>query len=223
MLGFSLGAFIASFGLIVLAEMGDKTQFIAMSFAAKYNPYKVLFAVFLATLANFAIMVVIGQLLTSVLPIDVISLAASLSFIGFGLWMLRPEKPKGENVKVSRFGVVGTVGIAFFVAEFGDKTQLATISLAAQYQNAVSVLIGATLGMLVADGIGIGVGVILGKNIPEKIIKWVSAAIFIVFGFVGIVEVLPSMIGLAASAVALTLLGVFTALIILLVTRETKM
>jgi len=223
LLGFSLGAFIASFGLIVLAEMGDKTQFIAMSFAAKYNPYKVLFAVFLATLANFAIMVVIGQLLTSVLPIDVISLAASLSFIGFGLWMLRPEKPKGENVKVSRFGVVGTVGIAFFVAEFGDKTQLATISLAAQYQNAVSVLIGATLGMLVADGIGIGVGVILGKNIPEKIIKWVSAAIFIVFGFVGIVEVLPSMIGLAASAVALTLLGVFTALIILLVTRETKM
>jgi putative Ca2+/H+ antiporter (TMEM165/GDT1 family) len=162
-------------------------------------------------------------LLTTVVPIDVISLAASLSFIGFGLWALRPEKPKDENVKVSRFGVVGTVGIAFFVAEFGDKTQLATISLAARYQNVIGVLLGATLGMLVADGIGIGVGVILGKNIPERIIKWVSAAIFIVFGFAGIVEVLPSMIGLAAAAVALALLGIFTALTILLITRETKM
>ena len=223
MLWFSLDAFIASFGLIVVGEMGDKTQFIAMSFATKYNPGKVLFAVFLATLSNFAITVVIGQLLTTVVPIDVISLAASLSFIGFGLWTLRPEKPKDENARLSRFGVVGTVGIAFFIAEFGDKTQLATISLAAKYQNALGVLAGATLGMLVADGIGIGVGVILGKNIPEKIIKWVSAAIFIAFGFVGIIEVLPSMIGLAAAAAALTLLGVFTALIILLVTRKTKM
>ena len=148
MFDFSLAALTASFLLIVLAEMGDKTQFLAMSFATRYNAFKVLFAIFLATIANFSITVAIGQLLTTVVPIDIISLAASLSFIGFGLWTLRDEKPKSEDKKASRFGVVGTVFVAFFIGEFGDKTQLTTISLAAEYQNAVSVLIGATLGML---------------------------------------------------------------------------
>jgi len=96
-LTFSLEAFTASFLLIVAAEMGDKTQFIAMSFAAKYNPSKVLFAVFLATLSNFSIIIVIGQLLSQVVPIDVISLAASISFIGFGLWTLG-QKNKRKRI-----------------------------------------------------------------------------------------------------------------------------
>jgi putative Ca2+/H+ antiporter (TMEM165/GDT1 family) len=219
---FSLAAFVASFVLIVLAEMGDKTQFLAMSFATRYNAFKVLFAVFLATLASFAITVAVGQLLTTVVPLDVISLAASLSFIGFGLWTLRSEKPKSEDKKVSRFGVVGTVFIAFFIAEFGDKTQLATISLAAQYQNAVSVLIGATLGMLVADGVGIVAGVVLGKHIPQRTIKWVSAAIFLIFGLVGVYEVLPSKIGLAYAALTLMLLIVFSILAIMVITRRQR-
>ena len=217
---FSLAAFVASFVLIVLAEMGDKTQFLAMSFATRYNAFKVLFAVFLATMASFAITVTIGQLLTTIVPLDVISLAASLSFIGFGLWTLRGEKPKSEDKKVSRFGVVGTVFIAFFIAEFGDKTQLTTISLAAQYQNAVSVFIGATLGMLVADGIGIVAGVVLGKHIPQRTIKWVSATIFLIFGLVGVYEVLPSKIGLAYTALTLILLIVFSILAIIFITRK---
>jgi putative Ca2+/H+ antiporter (TMEM165/GDT1 family) len=221
-LDFSLAAFVASFVLIVLAEMGDKTQFLAMSFATRYNAYKVLFAVFLATMANFAITVAIGQLLTTIIPIDVISLAASLSFIGFALWTLRDEKPKSEDKKVSRFGVVGTVFIAFFIAEFGDKTQLTTISLAAQYQNAVSVLIGATLGMLLADGIGIIAGVVLGKHIPQRTIKWVSATIFLIFGLVGVYEVLPSKIGLAYTALTLILLIVFSILAIIFITRKQR-
>ena len=217
---FSLAAFVASFLLIVLAEMGDKTQFLAMSFATRYNAYKVLFAVFLATMASFAITVAIGQLLTTIVPLDVISLAASLSFIGFGLWTLRDEKPKSEDKKVSRFGVVGTVFLAFFIAEFGDKTQLATISLAAQYQNAVSVFIGATLGMLLADGIGIIAGVVLGKHIPQRTIKWVSATIFLIFGLVGVYEVLPSKIGLAYTALTLMSLIVFSILAIIFITRK---
>ncbi len=202
--------------------MGDKTQFIAMSLAAKHNPYKVLFGIFLATMANFAIMVVVGQLITTVVPLDVISLAASLSFIGFGLWTLRPEKPKDENPKPSRFGVVGAVAVAFFIAEFGDKTQLTTISLAAEYQSAVAVLLGAVLGMLVADGLGIAIGVVLGKHIPEKILKWASALIFIVFGLVGIYEVLGGKIGLAYTGLTLALLVVFCILAAMLLTRKRK-
>jgi putative Ca2+/H+ antiporter (TMEM165/GDT1 family) len=221
-LEFSVAAFTASLALIILAEMGDKTQFIAMSFATKYNPYKVLFAVFLATIANFAIMVVIGQLLTTVVPIDLISLAASVSFIGFGLWTLRPEKPKDEKQKASKFGVVGTVGVAFFIAEFGDKTQLAAVSLAAEYHSALAVLLGATLGMVVADGIGILVGVVLGKHIPEKIIKRVSAAIFIVFGLAGIYDVLPSRIGYGYTAAVLALLTAVSVLAAMFITRERK-
>ena len=217
---FSLAAFAASFVLIVLAEMGDKTQFLAMSFATRYNAYKVLFAVFLATMASFAITVAIGQLLTTIVPLNVISLAASLSFIGFGLWTLRDEKPKSEDEKASRFGAVGTVFLAFFIAEFGDKTQLTTISLAAQYQNAVTVFIGATLGMLVADGIGIVAGVVLGKHIPQRTIKWVSATIFLIFGLVGVYEALSSKIGLAYTTLTLMSLIVFSILAIIFVTRK---
>ena len=219
---FSLAAFAASFVLIVLAEMGDKTQFLAMSFATRYNAFKVLFAVFLATMASFAITVAIGQLLTATVPLDVISLAASLSFIGFGLWTLRDEKPKSEDKKISRFGVVGTVFLAFFIAEFGDKTQLATISLAAQYQNAVSVFAGATLGMLLADGIGIIAGVVLGKHIPQKAIKWVSSTIFLIFGLVGIYEALSSKIGLAYTALTLTSLTAFAIVAIIFITRKNR-
>ena len=197
---------MASFLLIVLAEMGDKTQFLAMSFATRYNVFKVIFAVFLATLASFAITVTIGQLLTAIVPLDVISLAASFSFIGFGLWILRGEKQKSEDKKASRFGAVGTVFAAFFIAEFGDKTQLATISLAAQYRNVVSVLIGATFGMLLADVVGIAAGVVLGKHVPQIAIKWVSAAIFVIFGLVGVYDVLFVKIGLVYTTLILLLL-----------------
>ncbi|MGO8805083.1 MAG: TMEM165/GDT1 family protein [Candidatus Bathyarchaeia archaeon] len=222
MLLFSVAAFTASFALIVVAEMGDKTQFIAMSLAAKHNPYKVLLGIFVATVANFAIMVAIGQVITAFVPLDVISLAASLSFIGFGLWTLKPERPKEENTKSSRFGVVGTVAAAFFIAEFGDKTQLTTISLAAEYQSAIAVLFGAVLGMLVADGVGIALGVVLGKHIPERILKWVSAAIFVVFGLVGVYEVLNRQIGLSYTALALAFMVVFCLTVSLLLTRKQK-
>lgn len=221
-MGFSVAAFTASFFLVVVAEMGDKTQFIAMSFAAKNNPLKVLLAVFLAVVANFAITVAIGQLLTAVVPIDVISLAASLSFIGFGLWTLRPEEIKEEKPRLTRFGVVGTVFVTFFIGEFGDKTQLTTISLSAQYRSAFAVLFGATLGMLVADGVGIVVGVVLGKHIPEKTIKWISGAIFIVFGLVGVYEVLPAKIGLAYTGLVLLFLVAFSLAVTVLLTRRTK-
>jgi putative Ca2+/H+ antiporter (TMEM165/GDT1 family) len=218
----SLAAFIASLVFVVLAEMGDKTQLLAMSFATCYNPYKVLLAVFIATIANHALAVVAGQFLTTIVSIDIISLAASLSFIGFGLWTIRGDKLKGEDKKISRFGVVATVAIAFFIAEFGDKTQLATISLAAEYHNPVSVLMGTTIGMLVADGIGIVVGVVLCKRIPQRKIKWFSALIFVLFGLVGVYEGLSVKVGLGYTALTLVLLTIFSGFAMVMISRKQK-
>jgi putative Ca2+/H+ antiporter (TMEM165/GDT1 family) len=183
-------AFIASFIFVVLAEMGDKTQLLAMAFATRYSAYKVLLAVFFATIINHALAVATGRFLTTVIPMDIISFVAAFSFIIFGLWTIRGDKLEGEDKKESRFGPIVTVGIAFFLAEMGDKTQLATISLAVKYQDMINVLMGTTLGMIVADAIGIIVGIVMRKHIPEKIIKWVSAGIFILFGLVGIYKIL---------------------------------
>lgn len=201
--------------------MGDKTQLVAMAFAAKYNPYKVLFAIFLAILANFAIVIAIGQVLTEVIPIDAISLAASISFVGFGIWTLRDEGGE-EKVKVSRYGAVATVGLTFFVAEFGDKTQLATLSLAVQYQNPISVLVGATLAMLVADGIGIIIGVVFCRRIPQRALKWLSAIIFVLFGLVGVYEVLPAYVGLVYTVLVLALLASISALAMYVLGKRRK-
>jgi Ca2+/H+ antiporter, TMEM165/GDT1 family len=185
-----MAAFIASFLFVVLAEMGDKTQLLAMAFATRYSPGKVLLAVFLATLLNHALAVAVGHFLTTVIPLDIISFAAAFSFIIFGLWTIRGDKLEGEDKKESRFGPVITVGIAFFLAEMGDKTQLATISLAVEYQNMLYVLMGTTLGMVTTDALGIVIGIVMRKHIPEKAIKWISALIFILFGLSGIYRVI---------------------------------
>jgi len=203
-------AFFASLLFVVLAEMGDKTQLLAMAFATRYNPYKVLLAVFLATIVNHALAVVVGRFLTTVIPMDVISLVAALSFIVFGLWTIRGDTLDGEDKKVSRFGPVLTVGIAFFLAEMGDKTQLTTVSLAVEYQNMIQVLMGTTLGMVVADAIGIIVGVVLAKHIPENVIRWISASIFVLFGFSGVYKILVGHFSVMTACVILALLAAGT-------------
>lgn len=186
-------AFIASLLFVVLAEMGDKTQLLAMAFASRYKASQVLTAVFFATIINHGLAVAVGQYLTTIIPIDIISLIAAASFILFGLWTIRGDKLDGEDKRESKYGPIATVGLAFFLAEMGDKTQLATISLAVQYKDFAHVLMGTTLGMLIADGIGIIAGVVLKKHIPEKTIKWISALIFIAFGIVGTLQVLGKM------------------------------
>lgn len=178
-------AFLASFIFVVLAEMGDKTQLLAMAFATRYSAHKVLIAVFLATVVNHALAVATGHFLTKVIPMNIISFIAAFSFIIFGLWTIRGDKLEGEDRRESKFGPIVTVAIAFFLAEMGDKTQLATISLAVEYSNMLGVLMGTTLAMVTADALGIMIGVVLRKHIPEKTIKWVSAIIFILYGLVG--------------------------------------
>jgi Ca2+/H+ antiporter, TMEM165/GDT1 family len=185
-----MAAFIASFIFVLLAEMGDKTQLLAMAFAARYKAWQVLIAVFIATLFNHSLAVVFGRFLTTIVPMGLISFIAALSFVGFGLWTLRGDKLHGEDKKESKFGPIVTVGIAFFLAEMGDKTQLATISLAIEYKSAINVLMGTTAGMVIADAIGIIVGIVMRKHIPDRAIKWVSAIIFILFGLYGMYNVL---------------------------------
>jgi putative Ca2+/H+ antiporter (TMEM165/GDT1 family)/putative Mn2+ efflux pump MntP len=196
-------AFIASLLFVTLAEMGDKTQLLAMAFATRFPARTVLSAVFVATLLNHALAVAAGRLLTNVIPLDVISLTAALSFILFGLWTIRGDTLEGEDQQRSSFGPFLTVAIAFFLAELGDKTQLATISLAVKYTDPIAVLLGTTAGMVVADSIGIGIGIVLGKRMPDTLIRLVSAGVFIFFGFAGASAVLATMLPLAVRSVVL--------------------
>jgi len=213
-------AFIASFLFVVLAEMGDKTQLLAMAFATRYAAYKVLIAVFIATLLNHALAVLVGHFLTVIIPLEIISLIASISFIIFGLWTIRGDGLEGEADRKSRFGPIATVAIAFFLAEMGDKTQLATISLAVKYRDMAYVLMGTTLAMVVADAIGIGVGVMMQKHLPEKVIKWIAAAVFAAFGFIGIYQVLSVRIGLIYTIAVLLGLALCTALAAYLIVKR---
>ena len=180
-------AFWAALAVVVLAELGDKTQLLAIAFTAKYNWKTVMAAVFAATVANHFFAVIAGVWLGSFLDAGIMKLLASVAFIVFGLWTLRGDELDGEEEKSSR-SPFWTVAIAFFLAEMGDKTQFATITLAAQYQQVFPVLAGTTTGMIVADGFGIIVGVVLQKAIPEKALKYFAAAVFLVVGVAGLAE-----------------------------------
>ncbi len=205
-----MGAFVASLLFVTLAEMGDKTQLLAMAMATQFPAATVLLGVFVATVLNHAVAVAVGRLLVTIVPLEAISLVAALSFIVFGLWTLRGDRLEGEENRRSRYGALATVAIAFFLAELGDKTQLATISLAVKYDNAVGVLFGTTTGMLVADSVGICIGVVLGKRLPNALIRWGSAGIFMVFGWAGAARVLSGVLPLGPTALLTFLLAVGT-------------
>ncbi|MFH0997487.1 MAG: TMEM165/GDT1 family protein [Pseudomonadota bacterium] len=143
--------------------------------------------IFVATALNHALAVAVGSYLTTIVPLSTIQIAAAVSFILFGLWTIRGDKLEGEDKRFS-FSPFWTVAIAFFIAEMGDKTQLATVALAAKYQSSVAVWFGTNVGMLIADAIGIIIGIVMGKHIPERAVKWGAAVIFIGFGIYGIHE-----------------------------------
>jgi putative Ca2+/H+ antiporter (TMEM165/GDT1 family) len=219
-------AFLFSAGAVVLAEMGDKTQLLAMAFAAKYKAGKVMLGVFAATVLNHALAVAAGNFVTRFESAQVwIQTAASLSFIFFGLWTIRGDQLEGEEKKATRYGAVITVAIAFFMAEMGDKTQLATIALAAKFPAApLGILAGTTTGMLIADGMGIVVGILLRKKIPERTVKLVSAGAFILFGFIGTYQVLSGDLKLPAPVIALVfaIIAAITALSAYLIVKNDR-
>jgi len=178
-------AFLTSLAIIILAEMGDKTQLLAMAFASRFRWQTVMWGVFAATAANHLFAVGAGNYLTKIVPLEYVKIAAAASFILFGLWTLRGDELHNED-KRSNFNPFWTVTIAFFIAEMGDKTQLATVALAAEFNAVIPVWLGTTSGMLVADAAGIILGMVLHKKIPEKQIKWFAATVFIVFGIWGL-------------------------------------
>ena len=222
-------AYLFSAGAVVLAEMGDKTQLLAMAFATKYKASKVMLGVLIATIFNHALAVFVGNYLTRFDSAQVwIQGIASLSFILFGLWTIRGDHLNGEDKKILRFGAVATVTFAFFLAEMGDKTQLATIALATKFpKEPLWILMGTTTGMLIADAFGIIVGVVLCKRIPERKIKLVSAGAFMVFGFIGCYQVASQQLNMdlwtiASGLVALLLLTGIASFFIIKKDRKTQ-
>lgn len=212
----TLISFLLSAGAVTLAEMGDKTQLLAMAFATKYKASKVLIGVFIATVLNHAFAVALGTLITKSQALDVwVQVLASLSFIFFGLWTIKGDTLDGEDKRPTRFGAITTVAIAFFIAELGDKTQLTTIALAAKFpQSPITVLLGSTTGMLIADAIGIIIGVVMCKKIPERIIKLVSAGVFIIFGFLGSYQVMIDTMKIEYGNVILILTAIILATVV---------
>lgn len=187
-----MAIFIKALLLVVVAEMGDKTQLLAMAMASKYKAKQVLAGVFIATVLNHALAITAGSYLSSIIPMDTVKIVAAISFLIFGLWTLRGDKIDEDGKKESKFGPIITVTIAFFLAEMGDKTQLMTIAIAAENAQPIFILMGTTVGMLIADGIGILGGVWMYKHIPEIYIKWGAGVIFIIFGTLTLYSAAPS-------------------------------
>lgn len=179
-----LAALLLSFAVIFIAELGDKTQLVAMMFALRYRWWVVLAAITAATTAVHVLSVAIGHFLGAALPTHLLGIVAGVMFVFFGLWTLRgdslteEEASRTEKATAPAFFVVFS---AFLLAELGDKTMLATITLAADH-DWVGVWIGSTIGMVVADGLAIVVGAVLGKHLPERLIQLGAAALFVLFG-----------------------------------------
>jgi putative Ca2+/H+ antiporter (TMEM165/GDT1 family) len=184
-------AFWLSFGVVFVAELGDKSQLMALTFATKYRPALVMTGIVAATVLINAISVGVGYGLGLALPTRWMSLVAGLLFLGFALWTLRGEDEEDDEV-LSRVGsgpVVMTVGSAFLLAELGDKTMLATITLASQ-NGWAGTWLGATLGMVAAAALAIIVGRQLGKRLPDRAVRYVAAGLFAAFGVWLLVEAL---------------------------------
>jgi putative Ca2+/H+ antiporter (TMEM165/GDT1 family) len=183
-------AFLISFGIIFIAELGDKSQLMAMTFAARYRALTILLAITLATAVVHLVSVAVGAVLGVALPTDAISIVGGVAFVGFGVWTLRgdelDEQERSRAERTTR-SVFWTVALAFFLAELGDKTMLATVALATD-QGVVGTWLGSTLGMVAADALAIGVGQLLGTRLPERAIKIGAAIIFFAFGVFLIVE-----------------------------------
>ena len=183
-------AFLVATGVVALAEMGDKTQLLALLLAARFRkPWPIVLGIFAATIINHALAGAVGNYITHWLGPDVLRWILGGSFIAMAVWMLIPDKLDDDDAPgVSRFGVVGTTVIAFFLAEMGDKTQIATVMLAARFtQDYFWVVAGTTLGMMLANAPVVWLGDKIVRRVPIKLVHGISAAIFLALGVIMII------------------------------------
>ena len=183
-------AFLVSTGIVALAEMGDKTQLLALVLAARFRkPWPIAMGILVATLANHGLAGALGAWVTTALGPDVLRWVLGLSFIAMAIWMLVPDQLDPDQAQAApRFGVFGATLIAFFLAEMGDKTQVATVMLAAQFDAWFAVVAGTTLGMMLANVPVVWFGERITRRVPIKLVHTIGAVIFLALGVVALVR-----------------------------------
>ena len=181
-------AFLVSTSIVALAEMGDKTQLLALVLAARFRkPWPIVWGIFVATVFNHALAGAAGAWVTTLLGPQMLRWVLGVSFIAMAVWMLIPDKLEdGDTDEGPRWGVFGTTVVAFFLAEMGDKTQIATVMLAAQYSGWLWVVAGTTLGMMLANAPVVWLGDRITRRIPLRTVHVVSAGIFLVLGILAL-------------------------------------
>ena len=177
-------AFLISTGIVALAEIGDKTQLLAFLLAAKFRkPWPIIAGILVATLANHGLAGALGAWITSVVGPQTMRWVLGVSFILMAIWTLIPDKldDEGDSAGI-RYGVFGTTVIAFFLAEMGDKTQVATVALAAQFNALFAVVAGTTLGMMIANVPAVFLGNKIANRVPVRLVHGIAALIFLALG-----------------------------------------
>ena len=179
----NMEAFLISTGIVALAEIGDKTQLLAFILAAKFRkPVPIIVGILVATIANHAFAGALGSWITSMIAPETMRWVLGLSFIAMAIWTLIPDKFDEDDAKLARYGVFGTTLIAFFLAEMGDKTQVATVALAAQYQSLIAVVAGTTFGMMIANIPAVLMGDKIADKLPVRLVHAIAAGIFAILG-----------------------------------------
>jgi len=186
-------AFLVSTGIVALAEVGDKTQLLAFILAAKFRkPWPIIAGILVATIANHGFAGAVGAWGTTLMGQDTLRWLLGISFLAMAVWTLIPDRFDEDEANLARFGAFGTTLIAFFLAEMGDKTQVATVALAAQYQNLALVVAGTTVGMMIANVPAVIFGGKIADRMPVRLVHGIAAAIFAILGIatlLGVAEV----------------------------------
>jgi putative Ca2+/H+ antiporter (TMEM165/GDT1 family) len=178
-----MDAFLVATGIVALAEIGDKTQLLALLLAARFRrPLPIILGIFIATLLNHAFAAAVGALVSELLGPSVMRWVLGLSFFGMAIWTMIPDHVDETEASVGKCGVFVTTLLAFFVAEMGDKTQVATVALAARYTEMAAVVAGTTLGMMIANVPAVLFGERIANKIPLALVHGIAAVIFIGLG-----------------------------------------
>jgi putative Ca2+/H+ antiporter (TMEM165/GDT1 family) len=176
-------AFLVSVAVVALGEIGDKTQLLALMLAVRYRrPWPIVAGILVATLANHALAGLVGNWLRGVVPANALRWGVALSFFAVALWALKPDRIGDDRTTTSRLGVFGVTALAFFLAEMGDKTQVATIVLAARFDSLVAVVVGTTAGMLIANVPVVFAGNLAAERIPFAAVRVFAAVLFAALG-----------------------------------------